>query len=102
MNSHSIDAPVLFFFLFFLFICFIIGILITRWIFKINNIVYLLERQNAYSLIQIRLLKRTLMNAGMTGDELNKIIQEGNHPEESRLAYSASNHSFFSSFQFPL
>ncbi len=43
-------------------VAFFIGVLITRWIFSIDKIIDSLEKQNSYSLVQVRLLKKMLLN----------------------------------------
>ena len=62
-------------------IAFIIGVYITRWIFGIEKIIDALERQNNsleqqnnYSLVQVRLLKKILMNEGVSSEEIDEII----------------------------
>lgn len=57
---------------------FIIGIFIVRWIFGIDKIIGALQKQNDYTLVQVRLLKRMLINQGMSADEVDDIISNGN------------------------
>ncbi len=59
-------------------IAFIIGVFITRWIFGITKIIGILETNNERSLIQIRLLKKMLINSGVPFEEIDDIIDNGN------------------------
>ena len=59
-------------------IAFIIGVFITRWIFGITKIISILETNNERSLIQIRLLKKMLINSGVPFEEIDDIIDNGN------------------------
>ncbi len=59
-------------------IFFIIGVFITRWVFGIGRIISNLEKQNSYSLVQVRLLKKMLINQGVAPGEIDEIIQKGN------------------------
>ena len=59
-------------------ITFIIGVLITRWIFGIDKIVNSLQKQNDYTMVQVRLLKKMLLNQGTPAEEIDDIIQNGN------------------------
>jgi hypothetical protein len=57
---------------------FIGAVLITRWIFGIDKIIYSLREQNQQSLVQIRLLKKMLLNQGTPSNEIDSIIDNGN------------------------
>lgn len=61
-----------------LLIAFFIGVFITRWIFGISKIINSLEIQNEYSLTQVRLLKKMLLNQGNSHEEIDEIIEKGN------------------------
>ncbi len=57
---------------------FLIGVVITRWIFGIEKIIDSLQKQNEYSWIQIRLLTKMLINQGSPLEEIKEIINKGN------------------------
>ncbi len=59
-------------------IIFLLQVLLLRWIFKIEKIVSCLEKQNDYSLVQVRLLKKMLIDQGASPDEVDTIISGGN------------------------
>ena len=65
-------------------VAFIIGILVTRWIFGIGTIIEALQQQNVYARIEIRLLKKMLLNQGDTNEEIDEIIKKGNQTKESQ------------------
>jgi hypothetical protein len=53
-------------------------VLLTRWIFGIDKIINALQTQNHQSLMQIRLLKKMLINQGTSFDEIDNIMDNGN------------------------
>ena len=57
---------------------FFVGVFVTRWIFGITKIISILETNNERSLIQIRLLKKMLINSGVPFEEIDDIIDNGN------------------------
>jgi hypothetical protein len=64
--------------IFILVISFIVGVFVTRWIFRIDKIINSLELQNERSLVQIRLLKKMLLIQGVPFDEIDGVIDNGN------------------------
>ena len=63
-------------------VAFLIGVLITRWIFGIDKIIDSLQRQNDYTMVQVRLLKKMLLNQGTSSEEIDEIIDNGNKKKE--------------------
>jgi hypothetical protein len=58
-----------------LIISFFIGVILTRWIFQVPTIVSSLEKQNELSRLQIKLLRKLLVQNGVPLDEINKEIE---------------------------
>lgn len=61
---------------------FVIGVFVTRWIFGIPKIIRLLEsnnelleNNNQFNLVQIKLLQKSLTNSGVSDDEIDDIIK---------------------------
>jgi hypothetical protein len=61
-------------------VIFIIGVVITRWIFGIPKIIEILlnihkqlEKNNQQSAIHIKLLEKTMKNNGISDEEINDI-----------------------------
>lgn len=63
---------------------FIAGVYITRWIFGIDKILSQLILQNEYSKIQIRLLKKLLIEKGISSSEIDSIMKDGNKKENEK------------------
>lgn len=76
------DSGDLFGYLIVLVIAFIFGVLITRWIFRIDKIIAALEMQNKYGQAQIRLLIKMLLNQGTSKEEIDRIVEKGNLKNE--------------------
>jgi hypothetical protein len=53
-------------------------LLVFKWILNISVVIKLIQKQNEYSLIQVRLLKKMLLNQGTPIEEINDIIEKGN------------------------
>lgn len=62
-------------------VSFIVGVLVTRWIFGIDKIISSLKLQNEHGIMQIRLLKKMLINQGTPIKEIDDILEHGNKKE---------------------
>jgi hypothetical protein len=51
---------------------------VIRWILDIPKIIDLLESQKEYELVQVRLLKKVLIEKGVSSEEIDSIIDKGN------------------------
>lgn len=54
-------------------------------ILQINRITNLLQKRNEYSVIQIRLLKKMLINQGTPIEEIDEIIEKGNKNTKTQV-----------------
>lgn len=79
MNSENIGNIIL------LIVFFFAGVYITRWIFGIDKMLSQLIQQNEYAKIQIRLLKKMLMERGIPNAEIDGIIKDGNKIENEKI-----------------
>ena len=59
-------------------IAFIVGVLTTRWVFCIDKIIASLKKQNELGTIQVRLLKKMLIDQGAASWDIDEIIRSGN------------------------
>ena len=64
-------------------IAFFIAVLIIRWIFSIGRIIGLLEDQNDQSLKQIKLLKKMLINQGVSTEEVDELLVKRNSKNDN-------------------
>jgi hypothetical protein len=60
------------------FIAFLVGVLIVRWVFGIEKIVNALQKQNDYTMVAVRLLKKMLIQQGVSAEEVDSVIENGN------------------------
>jgi hypothetical protein len=60
-------------------VVFLLGVYFKRYVYGFEKMVDALQKQNEYSMVQIRLLKKMLINAGVASNEIDDIIRNGNN-----------------------